>query len=129
MRIGNNKVSRRSRDDYFNNPSKLLNLWDDKKFLENMPPKQRREAEATRIELGRLLGEASAVRSVFNKSNAAAKQSMDATIADAKKECSFNGRWGMKGEKNHGVTRKTMQMRLKLFPISSSLRAKQRNRS
>jgi len=91
-----------------NNPSKLLNLWDDKKFLENMPPKQRREAEASRIELGRLLGEASTVRSVFVKSNSAAKQSMDAIIADAKKECSLNGRWGMKGEKNHGVTRKNV---------------------
>ena len=99
-----------------NNPSKLLNLWDDKKFLENMPPKQRREAEATRIELGRLLGEASAVRSVFNKSNAAAKQSMDATIADAKKECSFNGRWGMKGEKNHGVTRRNDADEIEVVP-------------
>ena len=89
-----------------NNPSKLLNLWDDKSFLENMPPKQRREAEASRIELGRLLGEASTVRSVFTKSNALAKKSMDAIIADAKKECSLNGRWGMKGEKNHGVTRR-----------------------
>ena len=48
-----------------NNPSKLPQFMDDKKFLEKHAEKQRREAEASRIELGRLLGEASTVRSVF----------------------------------------------------------------
>jgi len=90
-----------------NNPSKLLNLWDDKKFLDKMPPKQRREAIASRIELGRLLGEASTLRSVFTKLPAKKKTTTtDTLIKEAKKECKTGGKWGLRGGKNHGVTQR-----------------------